>query len=230
MPAFPPGVHLKGGRNAAPVLAEMAREFYAPIIPIVMELHGQGLSLRAIAAELERRKIKSRWGWPRWSAAQVMRILARGLAAAESEPQVSQACATAPPANQQTPPSAARIHLLIDHVDMGPFTDSQIEAMLNAGEITPETLFWRDGTEGWQPLHTIISVHLRLGGESKGPFTESQVREMLAKRLIGLGTLGRRNSKAEWEPLETLIGVPGAKPAQTTGARPVAAGSNGASD
>src|SRR5450755_117583 len=120
MPAFPPGVHLKGGRNAAPVLAEMAREFYAPIIPIVMELHGQGLSLRAIAAELERRKIKSRWGWPRWSAAQVMRILARGLALAESEPQDTPACATAPPASQQTPTRAASFHLLIDQ---GPFTD-----------------------------------------------------------------------------------------------------------
>jgi hypothetical protein len=229
MPAFPPDAHLKGGRNAAPVLAEMAREFYAPIIPIVMELHGQGLSLRAIAAELERRKIKTRWEWPRWSAAQVRRIVARGLAIAESEPQVSPACATAPPASQQAPPAAAGVHLLIDQVDKGPFSKSQVTAMLDAGDITPETLFRRPGMEGWQPLQTIIvahPVHLRLGGESKGgPYSESEVREMLEKRLIGLGTLARRNSKAEWEPLETLIGAPGAKPAQTTGARPVTAGS-----
>jgi hypothetical protein len=27
---FPPGVHLQGGRNAAPVLAALAPEFYAP--------------------------------------------------------------------------------------------------------------------------------------------------------------------------------------------------------
>jgi Recombinase len=86
MPEFPADAHLKGGQNAAPVLAQLAREFYAPIIPVVLELHGQGLSLRAIATELEQRGIKSRWGWPRWSAAQVRRVLARGLAAAAESP------------------------------------------------------------------------------------------------------------------------------------------------
>src|ERR1035438_6745026 len=117
MPKFPKGANLKGGRNAAPVLAEMAREFYAPIIPIVMELHNQGLSLRAIGRELDRRGIRTRqesssafmgvdadckpiWDTTinRWSAAQVRRVLARGLAAAEArpEPQDSPACETAP--------------------------------------------------------------------------------------------------------------------------------------
>src|SRR6478752_1631426 len=65
---FPSGVHL-GGANAAITLAELAREFYAPIIPAVMELRRQGLSLRAIGRELERRGIKPRFGFPRWSAA-----------------------------------------------------------------------------------------------------------------------------------------------------------------
>ena len=227
MPAFPPDAHVKGGRNAAPVLAEMAREFYAPIIPIVMELHGQGLSLRAIAAELERRKVKTRYEWPRWSAAQVRRVLARGSAAADArpEPQDFPGSETATPANQQAPPAAAGIHLLIDQVDKGPFSKSQVTAMLDAGDITPETLFRRDGMEGWQPLLVIITahpVHLRLGGESKGPYSESQVREMLEKHLIGLGTLGRRNSKAEWQPLETLIGPPGATRANGAGGRPAA--------
>jgi hypothetical protein len=52
MPHFPPGVHLKGGQTSAVVNAELAREFYAPIIPLVTELRRQGLSLRAIAREL----------------------------------------------------------------------------------------------------------------------------------------------------------------------------------
>jgi hypothetical protein len=55
MPAFPPDAHQKGGRNAAPVHAEAAREFYASILPIVAELHRQGLSLRGIARELDKR-------------------------------------------------------------------------------------------------------------------------------------------------------------------------------
>ena len=103
-PGFPPGVHLKGGRNAAPVLAEMAREFYAPIIPIVLELRRQGLSLRAIGRELDRRGIRTRVGCfyrsfrsrpriVRWSAAQVRRVLIR----AEAESRVAAASPTPPP-------------------------------------------------------------------------------------------------------------------------------------
>src|SRR5260221_1255953 len=63
MPAFPRGVNLKGGRNAAPVLAEMAREFYAPIIPVVVELRQRSLSLRQIARALEQRGTRPRMGW-----------------------------------------------------------------------------------------------------------------------------------------------------------------------
>jgi hypothetical protein len=78
MPAFLQGIHLKGGQAAASVNTERAREFYAPLIPIVAELRRQGLSLRAIARELEKRGIKTRYEWPYWNATQIKRILARG--------------------------------------------------------------------------------------------------------------------------------------------------------
>lgn len=77
MPAFPPGVHLKGGKAGGETLAKLAREFYAPIIPIVQRLREQGLSLRAIARELEKQGIKTQQGWERWNATQVSRILQR---------------------------------------------------------------------------------------------------------------------------------------------------------
>jgi hypothetical protein len=79
MPGFPPGVHLIGGRNAAVTNARLAREFYAPILPLVAELHRQGLSLRAIARELDRQGVKTRIQYPgqRWSATQVRRVLVR---------------------------------------------------------------------------------------------------------------------------------------------------------
>jgi hypothetical protein len=77
MPAFPPDAHLKGGAASAPVNAQLAREFYAPLLPIVRELRRQGLSLRAIARELERRGIKTRYEWRHWSATSVRRLLAR---------------------------------------------------------------------------------------------------------------------------------------------------------
>ena len=67
MPSFPPGIHLKGGRAAAPVNRKLAVEFYESLLPIVAELHRKGLSLRAIAGELDRRGIKTRSGWD-WSA------------------------------------------------------------------------------------------------------------------------------------------------------------------
>jgi len=34
----------------------------------------------------------------------------------------------------------------------GPVDDTQLDALLNAGTITPETLVWREGMAGWQPL------------------------------------------------------------------------------
>jgi hypothetical protein len=58
----------------------MAKEFYATIIPIVMELHNQGLSLREIGRELEKRGIKPQinYGIGKWGPAQVRRALIRG--------------------------------------------------------------------------------------------------------------------------------------------------------
>jgi hypothetical protein len=78
---FPPGVHAKGGAASAPVNRALAEEFYAPLLEPVAELRRQGMSLRQIARELERRGIKSRQEWRHWSATSVRRILARAAAA-----------------------------------------------------------------------------------------------------------------------------------------------------
>jgi hypothetical protein len=112
MPGFPPRGHLKGGQNAAPVNRALAREFYAPIIPIVVELRRQGLSLRAIARELDRRGIRTRQvGWYkagasvmeviRWSATQVKRVLAR---AAGSGPAPAASVTPSPGVGPAEPP------------------------------------------------------------------------------------------------------------------------------
>jgi hypothetical protein len=77
MPRFPAGVHLTGGRNGAPVHRALAQAHYAPILATVADLRRQGLSLRAIALELERRAVPTRHGFGRWHARQVTRILAR---------------------------------------------------------------------------------------------------------------------------------------------------------
>src|SRR5690348_14961442 len=79
MPSFPEGASARGGRNAAHTHRQSAREFYAGIIPIVVGLRKQGLSLRAIARELTARGIPLRnWGTQvPWNPQQVNRVLAR---------------------------------------------------------------------------------------------------------------------------------------------------------
>jgi len=85
--------HRRGGQTAATTNAELAREFYAPIIPIVVELRNQGLSLRAIARELDRRGLIMRFEEcpgqsvhrGRWNASQVRRVLLRAAGRSEAQ-------------------------------------------------------------------------------------------------------------------------------------------------
>jgi hypothetical protein len=99
MPGFPPGVHLLGGQASIESNRRLAQEFYAPIIPIVVDLHGQGLSLRAIARELDRMGIMTRHAWD-WSATQVRRVLARAReaeAGRDPEDRAAEGKSEAPP-------------------------------------------------------------------------------------------------------------------------------------
>jgi hypothetical protein len=77
MPGFPVGVHLIGERNSGQVNRALADGHYGPIVPVVAELRRQGLSLRRIAGELEKRGVPTRQGFGRWHARQVARILDR---------------------------------------------------------------------------------------------------------------------------------------------------------
>jgi hypothetical protein len=82
MPSFPSGVHRIGGANSAPVHVAQRVEFYAPLLPVLAGLRAQGLSLRAIAAELNRLGIPTRhYSDGRWSATQVRRVLGYARAA-----------------------------------------------------------------------------------------------------------------------------------------------------
>jgi hypothetical protein len=86
MASFPSGVHLVGGIMAGIGHAASARAFNGPLVRVVAELHGQGLSLRAIAAELDRRGFKTRQGRRGFSPTQVRRLLARVPAADAGPP------------------------------------------------------------------------------------------------------------------------------------------------
>jgi hypothetical protein len=76
MPGFTPEARLKGGQVTGRQTSRLTREADAALLPIVLLLRQQKLSLRAIAAELDRRGIRPRQG-RRWQARQVSRLLAR---------------------------------------------------------------------------------------------------------------------------------------------------------
>ena len=62
----------------------MCPEADAEVVPIILELRDQGLSLRAMGAELTGAGIKTRQEYRTWHARQVARILARAAAVAAS--------------------------------------------------------------------------------------------------------------------------------------------------
>ncbi len=40
----------------------------------------------------------------------------------------------------------------------GPYTIPQIDHLLNSGLIEPDTLFWREGLEQWQPVTNLVTL------------------------------------------------------------------------
>jgi hypothetical protein len=77
---IPEGVHRKGEAAAAITHRELCRKADAAVAPLIVQLRGQGLSLRAIAAELTRRDIRTRQEYRTWHAWLVARILQRTAA------------------------------------------------------------------------------------------------------------------------------------------------------
>ncbi len=54
------------------------------------------------------------------------------------------------------------IHVLIDGVARGPFDQSSIRGMIQAGTLTPDSLCWRDGMPDWTPVAEVIPS-IRIG-------------------------------------------------------------------
>ncbi len=126
--------------------------FYRAIIPIVVELRGQGLSLRAIAAELHRRGIRMRHCGTGWSASQVRRMLAR---AAKMQAE-QQRLAPVPPV-PAVPPSATAapmIHLLVGGKQFGPFRAAFLQE--RTAVVDPATLARSGPTDEWRPLRELL--------------------------------------------------------------------------
>jgi hypothetical protein len=192
MPSFPPGVHLKGGRNAAPVLARLAREFYEPIIPVVAELRNQGLSLRAIARELEKRGIKARFYEDSWSATQVRRVLLR---AAEQGITPPIACQAGPASAKLVPTSAPKPAAVPAKPEEPQPQAKPAAPSPPGGEVTTPS--------GSSPAARQITLWLKHGVD--GPHAIEQVERMLADGTATPQTMARANN-GPWRPLSIILG------------------------
>ena len=52
-------------------------------------------------------------------------------------------------------------YLHIQGEQRGPYTVKQVDHLLNSGLDRPETLFWRDGMEQWQPVTDLVKLRKR---------------------------------------------------------------------
>lgn len=117
MGAFPKGASERGGAAAAAKHREQCRQADALVLPVILELRGQGKSLREIAAALTAAGVPTRQGNSLWHARQVSRILSRDKASSitqQGSPETAAApTSAAPPAARSTPapapPAAPRV-------------------------------------------------------------------------------------------------------------------------
>jgi hypothetical protein len=203
--------------------AACADAFYAPIVPIIVELLQQGLSLRRIAAELDRRKVPTRQLLMRWNAAQVGRVLDRAGVARIKRPRLGQQSAP-----ERAVTARAGQHGQEPRGGQKPGRERSAEsdrADLPSGiqrgeEARPQV----DGSQRGQqpacppgantaagpaiPPRAEKRVYLHLNGYANGPFMPSEVREMLKRSHVGYSTMGRWENTPTWKPLRELLALP----------------------
>jgi membrane protease subunit (stomatin/prohibitin family) len=66
--------------------------------------------------------------------------------------------ATPPPMPQHT-----MYHVAVDGVQQGPFPQSQLQQMVQQGQLTPDTLVWTQGMTGWETAKSISSLSQLFG-------------------------------------------------------------------
>lgn len=192
---FPPGVHLRGGANAAITHVEDAKAFYAPIIPIVCELRDKGLSLRDIAAELDKQQVKMRnyGNESNWNASQVRRILHRaGVPTAPSK-------ATPEPAAAPEPTRPAPIAPAVVTQPTAPLTPAPSPPAKDSRPASAPMPI--------EPATPVADITLLMHGRKVGPFSVAQIEQLLAAKGIDVETSYARPGVTGWRKVRELLKV-----------------------
>jgi predicted Zn finger-like uncharacterized protein len=90
-------------------------------------------------------------------------------------------------------------------VPVGPLTRAEVAAKIEAGDITPDSLVWREGLDDWRPLRSVDEL--------------SDLLRQAAEKMSGglLGTMGRKPASAP-APATNVVPIGQARPAEKPGA------------
>jgi len=105
--------------------------------------------------------------------------------------------------------------ITVDGKHQGPFTETELQAMLDAGQIDADTPAWTAGRPDFEPLRNCLPGILprtKTGGErggwlvksgdkTLGPMSGQEVRALVRIKVVGRDALLRRESEQAWRPL-----------------------------
>lgn len=94
-----------------------------------------------------------------------------------------------------------------DSDQQGPFSVSEIEKMIGNGEISPQTLIWRQGMSDWQALEKVQDLDLKKewyrlkGSEQIGPLNMMELAASIRDGSVSSDTLIWRQGMEDWARL-----------------------------
>ena len=75
---------------------------------------------------------------------------------------------TTPPPLSSTPPPMPNVSFFasVNNQQVGPLNMQQIQQMVQSGQITPNTMVWKQGMSGWEPAGSIVDLQTLFGGNA----------------------------------------------------------------
>ena len=135
------------------------------------------------------------------------------------------------------PPVSKTIHVILNGNVQGPFSREEVFAMIQQGQLLPESPAWREGLADWKRLDQLVElptaqrlqtpaaalqtiqqqsspqdIYVHRGDETTGPFSEGQIQMMLNSGMIDPTDVAWREGLASWLPLHQLVNTGSALP------------------
>ena len=126
---------------------------------------------------------------------------------------------TNPSSSASTDPPAEEWYVAIDEVPIGPIRLTDLRAKYGAGNVTDDSLVWREGFEEWRPLRTLAELH---------ELVREEVSQPRGSIMPGAPSKGGAQRNAAVTPRPSAASHRGTTPSPTSmGARPSGGGAGG---